>query len=319
MSGHAHHHDHDHHGHDHHGHAHHSHAPVGASDRVFAIGVALNGGFVVVEAGIGLYSNSVALLADAGHNLSDVLGLLLAWGAQALARRPPSARYTYGLRSSTIWAALINAAILLAAVAFITWEAMGRFSNPQAVAPAWVIGAALVGVVVNGATAMLFLKSKESDLNARGAYLHMAGDAAISLGVALAGLGIIATGWLWLDPAVSLVVCALIVLGTWGLLRESLGLSLHSVPSSIRVSAVRESLERLPGVASVHDLHVWAMSTTETAMTAHLVMPGGHPGDEFLEHTARDLEHSFGICHSTLQIERGDTGHQCRLAPDDVV
>jgi cobalt-zinc-cadmium efflux system protein len=311
----AHSHGHHHHGHDH-GHRHHDHGP-GVPDRIFALGVALNGTFVLVEAVIGLYANSVSVLADAGHNLSDVLGLVLAWGAQVLARRPPSGRYTYGLRSSTIWAALLNAAVLLVAVGCIAWEAIGRFSHPPPLAAGWVIGVALAGVLVNGATALLFVRGKDRDLNARGAYLHMAADAAISLGVAIAGIAILATGLLWIDPVVSLAVCALILWATWGLLRESLGLSLQSVPSSIHVAAVRECLEKLQGVASVHDLHVWAMSTTETALTAHLVMPAGPPGDDFLEHAAHELEHRFGIGHTTLQIERGDRA--CSLAPDDVV
>ena len=289
------------------------------ADRAFAFGVALNTGFVVLETVVGLHANSVAVLADAGHNLSDVLALLLAWGAQVLARRPPSGRFTYGLRSTTIWAALINAAVLLLVVGGIAWEAMTRLHAPESVAPNWVIGAALAGVAVNGITAALFHRGRASDLNARAAYLHMMADAAVSLGVALAGALILATGSLWIDPVVSLIVAAVIVWGTWGLLRESLDLSLHSVPTSIEVRAVRECLEHLPGVASVHDLHVWAMSTTETALTAHLVMPEGHPGDAFLAGAAHALEERFGICHSTLQLERGDSPHPCRLAPDDVV
>ena len=281
--------------------------------------MALNAGFVLVEVLVGLHANSVAVLADAGHNLSDVLALLLAWGAQVLARRPPSGRFTYGFRSSTIWAALINAAVLLLAVGGIAWEALTRLYTPEPLAPGWVIGVALAGVLVNGITAMLFHRGKSTDLNARAAYLHMAADAAISLGVALAGGLIIATGWLWIDPLVSLVVSAFIIGGTWGLLRESLDLSLHSVPTSIRVQAVRQWLEQLPGVGSVHDLHVWGMSTTETALTAHLVMPDGHPGDGFLGQVATELDERFGIGHATLQIERGDAATPCRLAPDDVV
>jgi cobalt-zinc-cadmium efflux system protein len=303
----------------HHGHDH-AHGRAPSHDRAFAIGVALNAGFVLVEAGVGLYANSMAVLADAGHNLSDVLGLLLAWGAGALlARRPPSERYTYGLRSSTIWAALINAVILLVAVGSIAWESLGRITAPREVDAGWVIGVALLGAVINGATAVLFLKGKDSDLNLRSAYLHMAGDAAISVGVAISGVAMIASGWLWIDPAVSLAVSVLIVYSTWGVLRESLDLSLHSVPSSVRLGAVMDYLQHLSGVASVHDLHVWAMSTTETALTAHLVMPQGHPGDTFLASAAHHLEHHFGICHATLQIEQGDPEHPCKLAPDDVV
>jgi cobalt-zinc-cadmium efflux system protein len=302
------------HAHDHsHPHGHTRHA------RAFALGVALNIAFVLIEAGFGFYANSVALLADAGHNLSDVLGLLLAWGAAALARRPPSKRYTYGLRSSTIWAALANATALLVAVGGIAWEAVVRIVHPEAVQGGVVIAVALSGVIINGATAALFLRGKERDLNIRGAYLHMAADAAVSLGVAVAGVAILWTGWTWIDPAVSLAVAALIVWGTWGLLRESLALSLHSVPDGIEVAAVREHLARLPGVSAVHDLHVWAMSTTETALTAHLVMPGGHPGDEFLQQTGHELEHRFRIGHATLQIETGDPGNSCKLEPDEVV
>ena len=283
------------------------------SGRVFMLAVVLNLAYLLAEAGIGLYANSVAVLADAGHNLSDVLALLLAWGAGALARRPSSARFTYGLGSSTIWAALINAVVLLIAVGSIAWEALGRFFTVQTVQSSWIIGIALVGVVVNGATAALFFGGRKSDLNVRGAFLHMAADAAVSLGVALAGALILATGWNWIDPAVSLVVSALIVYGTWGLLREALGMSLHSVPGSIRYEAVMEFLCALPGVESVHDLHVWGMSTAETALTAHLVVPEGHPGDAFLDHAAHELEGRFGICHATLQIEHGDGDHPCKL------
>lgn len=288
-------------------------------DRAFAAGIALNVAFVLVEAGFGLYAGSLALLADAGHNLSDVLGLGLAWGAAALARRPPSGRYTYGLRASTIWAALANAVALLVAVGAIAWEAIGRFGNPLAIDSRIVIAVALVGVVVNSATAAFFLRGKDRDLNLRGAYLHMAADAAISLGVAVAGALILWTGWSWIDPLVSLSIAALIVYGTWGLLRESLALALHSVPDSIELGAVRAFLERLPGVASVHDLHVWAMSTTESALTAHLVMPAGHPGDAFLDGACRELERRFGIGHATLQIEIGEPANACRLESDRVV
>ena len=304
------------HAHDH-SHAH-SREPV-RYDRAFALGVGLNVAFVLVEVGFGFYANSVALIADAGHNLSDVLALLLAWGASVLAHRPPSARYTYGLRGSTILAALANAVALLVAVGAIAWEAVGRIVHPVAVEGGVVIAVALVGVVINSATAALFMRGRAQDLNIRGAYLHMVADAAVSLGVAVAGVAILWTGWTWLDPAVSLAIAALIVIGTWGLLRESLALSLQSVPTSIRLDTVREYLARLPGVTAVHDLHVWAMSTTETALTAHLVMPNGHPGDVFLERATHDLEHRFGIGHATLQIEIGDNDAQCRLEPDHVV
>ncbi|OGA16522.1 MAG: cobalt transporter [Betaproteobacteria bacterium RIFCSPLOWO2_02_FULL_66_14] len=287
--------------------------------RAFALGVALNAAFVVVEAGFGFYADSLALLADAGHNLSDVLGLALAWGAAALARRPPGGRFTYGLRGSTIWAALANAMILLVAVGAIAWEALNRFGAPQPVAAEIVIWVALAGALVNGASAALFLRSRKHDLNARGAFLHMAADAAISLGVAIAGVAILWSGWGWLDSAVSLVIAAFIVAGTWGLMREALALALHSAPREIELPAVRAQLEALPGVTGVHDLHVWAMSTTEIALTAHLMIPSGHPGDAFLASAAHALEARFRIGHATLQIERGDGAAPCHLAPDDVV
>lgn len=288
-------------------------------DRAFAIGVALNVTFVLVEAGFGFYADSVALLADAGHNLSDVLGLALAWGAGVLARRAPEGRFTYGLRGSTIWAALANAIALLVAVGAIAWEALQRLTNPAPVAAGVVIAVACGGVAINGASAALFMRGRHKDLNVRGAFLHMAADAAVSLGVALAGLGMLWAGWTWLDPAASLVIAALIVYGTWGLLGESLALALHSAPRNIELAAVRAHLVRLPGVGGVHDLHVWAMSTTEVALTAHLVMPEGHPGDAFLERVAHELSDRFSIGHATLQIERGDTGNRCRLEPEEVV
>ena len=290
----------------------------GFHDRAFALGVALNAGYVVVEGAVGFHANSVAVLADAGHNLSDVLALVLAWGAGALARRRASERFTYGLGSSTIWAALVNAVALLVAVGSIAWEAIGRLFDPPTMQPVWIIAVALAGVAVNGATAALFFGGRKRDLNVRGAYLHMVADAAVSLGVAVAGGLIVATGWLWLDPAASLAVSAVIVYGTWDLLREALGMSLHSVPSSIRYATVMDFLTGLPGVDSVHDLHVWGMSTAETALTAHLVMRHGHPGDAFLEHTAHELEKRFGISHSTLQIEHGDAG-PCKLEEHHVV
>ena len=292
---------------------------VALPDRAFAIGIAINTCYVVIEGVVGLYANSVAVLADAGHNLSDVLALILAWGAAALARRRSSQRFTYGLGSSTIWAALINAVVLLVAVGSIAWEAIGRLFQPATLHPVWIIAVALAGVLVNGATAALFFAGRQRDLNVRGAYLHMAADAAVSLGVAVAGGVIIATGWLWIDPAVSLVVSAFIVYGTWGLLLEALGMSLHSVPSSVRYASVMDYLGGLPGVDSVHDLHVWGMSTSDTALTAHLVMPKGHPGDAFLEDAAHQLERRFGICHATLQIEHGDAGHPCKLVEHHVV
>jgi cobalt-zinc-cadmium efflux system protein len=301
------------------GHGAHAHREAAQPDRAFALGLGLNVAFVLVEAGFGFYADSLALLADAGHNLSDVLGLALAWGAAALARRPPGGRFTYGLRGSTIWAALANAMMLLVAVGAIAWEALHRFAAPQTVAAGVVIAVALAGVAVNGASALLFLRGAQRDLNVRGAFLHMAADAAISLGVAVAGAAILWTGWQWLDPAISLLIAAAIVAGTWGLLRESLALTLHSVPQGLDLGAVRAHLAALSGVASLHDLHVWAMSTTETALTVHLVMPDGHPGDAFLERAAHGLAQRFGIGHATLQIEHGDGSARCRLEPDEVV
>ena len=300
-------------GRDHKGHA---RGPRIETGRAFAIGVALNTVFVVVEAGFGLFANSLALLADAAHNLSDVLGLLIAWGAVSLARRAPSARFTYGLRGTTILAAMANAVLLLFACGGIAWEAVGRFGHPVESSGAVMIWVAAAGVLVNSATAALFRRERHRDLNVRGAYLHMVADAAVSLGVAVAGAAILATGLQWLDPVVSLLIVAVILFGTWSLLRDSLALFLHAVPSGVEPAAVRGHLAALPGVAEVHDLHIWAMSTTETALTVHLVMPEGHPGDAFLNDLGRTLDTRFGIHHATVQIEVGDTAAACELAPE---
>lgn len=314
--GHVHNHGHTHdHGHDHG--AGHSHAPKDFG-RAFAIGTALNLGFVIVEAAYGLHANSVALLADAGHNLSDVFGLLMAWGASALVKRPPTTRFTYGFRSSTILAALGNAILLLVVTGAIAWEAVQRMVTPEPVAGKTVMIVAVIGIVINGVTAWMFMSGRKDDINISGAFTHMAADAVISLGVVLAGLGILLTGWLWLDPVVSLVISAIIVCGTWGLLRSSVDLALNAVPSGIDPAKVREHLEALPGVAKIHDLHIWPMSTTETALTCHLVIPDGHPGDAFISHTATGLKETFRIAHSTLQIERGDAD-SCALEPDHLV
>ncbi|MBF2035670.1 MAG: cation transporter, partial [Leptolyngbyaceae cyanobacterium T60_A2020_046] len=259
-----------------HAHAHH-HAPK-TYTRAFQIGIGLNIGFVLIEAGFGWITQSLALLADAGHNLSDVMGLLLAWGASYLAQRPPSPVYTYGLRRSTILAALFNSMLLLLAVGGIAWEALRRLQDPTPVPGMTLIWVAGVGVVINTLTALLFFSGGKGDLNIRGAFLHMAADALVSVGVVLAGVAILLTGWLWFDPAISLVIVGVIVAGTWNLLREALGLILDRVPKHIEPLAVRTFLRELPGVAQVHDLHIWAMSTTETALTAHLVMPEGCPG-----------------------------------------
>jgi len=312
--------DHDHHGHDHshgHGHAGHSHAPA-TFGRAFAIGIALNFGFVLVEAGYGVIANSTALLADAGHNLSDVLGLAVAWIAAVLSRRPPTPRLTYGLRNTSILAALLNAVMLLIASGAIILEAVQRLLTPEPVVTLTVIVVAAIGIVINGATALLFAAGRHGDLNIRGAYLHMAADAAISAGVVVAAGVIWATGWLWIDPLASLAIVVVIVIGTWGLLRESTAMSLAAVPAAIDPGAVRAYLGGRPGVASIHDLHIWPMSTTETALTAHLITPGGHPGDAFLVETCQQLGQRFGIGHATLQIEL-TAAASCALAPDHVV
>jgi cobalt-zinc-cadmium efflux system protein len=301
----------------HHGHTHHP-APK-TYTRAFQIGIALNVGFVVIEAAFGWITQSLALLADAGHNLSDVLGLLLAWGASYLAQRPPSPTYTYGLRRSTILAALFNAMLLLLAVGGIAWEALRRLQDPTPVPGLTLIWVAGVGVVINTLTALLFVSGGKGDLNIRGAFLHMAADALVSVGVVLAGVAIVLTGWLWFDPAISLVIVVVIVAGTWSLLRDALGLILDRVPKHIEPLAVRTFLTELPGVAQVHDLHIWAMSTTETALTAHLVMPAGCPGDDFLAHVSEELHHHFGVDHATVQVETGTGQVPCRLADDGQV
>jgi cobalt-zinc-cadmium efflux system protein len=294
----------------------HTHAPRGFG-RAFAVGITLNVIFVVVEAGFGIWGNSLALLADAGHNLSDVLGLVVAWIASVLARRPPTARYTYGMRGSSILAALFNAVFLLLAVGAIGWEAIQRVFRPEPVAGTTLMAVAAIGILINGVTGWLFASGSKGDLNIRGAYLHMVADAAVSAGVVVAGLAILVTGWLWLDPVVSLGIVAVIVWSTWGLLRESLALSLDAVPSDVEPQRVLLFLEQLPGVASIHDLHIWAMSTTETALTCHLVMPEKQPGDAFLMETAAALKQHFGVDHVTLQIEAGD--QPCTLAQPSVV
>ncbi|WP_243374337.1 cation diffusion facilitator family transporter [Microvirga solisilvae] len=294
-------------GHSHHGH-HHGHSHEVGHGRAFAIGIALNLGFVIIEAGYGFWAGSMALLSDAGHNLSDVLGLAIAWGAAILAKRAPNERYTYGLRSSSILAAFLNALLLMVAVGGIVWESVQRLIEPAPVMAGTIMVVAGIGIVVNGFTALLFM-SGHHDLNIRGAFLHMVADAAVSLGVVLGGLAILWTGATWIDPVLSLVIAAVIVWGTWGLLKQSLRLSLHGVPSGITIAEVKEMLARRAGVARVHHVHVWAISTTQTALTAHLVMPGGHPGDHFLAETQHELKERFGIDHTTLQIEIHAPGH----------
>jgi cobalt-zinc-cadmium efflux system protein len=304
-------------------HAHHDHAHQhgAASDygRAFAIGIALNLVYVAAEAGYGLASGSLALLADAGHNLGDVLGLALSWGAAILGRRGPSGRFTYGLRSTSILAALANALILLVVTGGIAWEALRRLGDPVPTQGGIVAVVAGVGIAVNGVTALLFASGRGSDLNLRSAFMHMAADALVTAGVVVAGIAIALTGLLWLDPAVSLVVSAVIVYGTWDLMRQSLNLALDAVPQGVDAAAVRAHLLALPGVIALHDLHIWGMSTTETALTCHLVMPQGHPGDAALSQIAHGLEHRFRIHHTTLQIELGDSTEACALTPEHVV
>ncbi|KYK49127.1 cobalt transporter [Bradyrhizobium liaoningense] len=325
---------HDHHGHHHHDHAGHAqdhdhehglglglghahvHAPA-SFGKAFAIGISLNIALVVAEAVYGYLGNSTALLADAGHNLSDVLGLVVAWGASIAARRAPSGRFTYGLRASTILAALANAVFLLVATGAIGWEAILRLQQPEPVAGVTVMVVAGIGILINGFTAMLFASGRKDDINIEGAYLHMAADAAVSLGVVVSAALIIWTGWLWLDPITSLVICAVILWSTTSLLRGSIDMSMAAAPKGTDLAAIRAFLLARPGVSGIHDLHVWPISTTETALTCHLVIPAG-TDDAFLMQTAQLLKTSFRIGHTTLQVEtHPDNG--CALAPDDVV
>jgi len=298
----------------HHGHAKathqgHDHAPTDFG-RAFLIGILLNLGFVAVETFYGLVSNSVALLADAGHNLSDVLGLVLAWGAAALSKRKPSANFTYGLRRSSILSALFNAMFLLVAVGAIAFEAVQRIDDPQPVAGQTVMAVAAIGIIINGVTALMFARGGKRDLNIRGAYLHMAADAAVSAGVVISGLLVLQTGWQWIDPVTSLVIVAVILAGTWGLLRRSVNMALDRVPEHIPPAEVRTVLEGLTGVTQVHDLHIWSLSTTDVALTCHLVMPAGCPGDVFLREVSELLRERFEIGHSTIQVER-EEGAPC--------
>jgi cobalt-zinc-cadmium efflux system protein len=328
-SGHDHDHDHDHdHGHEHaredvhgdehereRGHAHdHGHAHGIATQGIntrMAIAVGLNLIFVVIEGGFGFLSNSVALIADAGHNLSDVLGLVCAWAAMYLGRRPPGARFTYGLGRSSVLAALTNAVLLLTACGAIAWEAVGRLASPPAVAGAVVMGVAASGIVVNGLSAWMLHAGSHGDLNRRSAFIHMLGDAAVSVGVLLSGAIIMYTGWTRLDPIVSLLIVAAILVSTWGLLRDSLHLSLDGVPESVNTSAVMSFLAGQRGVTDVHDLHIWALSTTSVALTAHLVVPDRGAEDALLDSVTPNLKRRFHIHHATLQIERDRCEHGC--------
>ena len=284
----------------------HSHSHGANYNHAFIIGITLNVLFVLAEAFYGWQADSLALLSDAGHNLSDVLGLLMAWGGFYLARLRPNQKHTYGLGRATMMAALFNALILLVAIGGIAWEAISRFSHPVPIQGGIVMLVAAVGVVINGITAWLFMSGNKDDLNLRGAFLHMAVDALVSLGVVIAGALFIWTGWTWLDPAISLVIAVVILLGTWGLLHQSLHLSMDGVPASVELDAVKSYLSALPEVSEVHDLHVWAMSTSEIALTVHLVVRDEHPKGDFLNRVAEKLHDNFAIEHSTIQIETAD-------------
>ena len=287
---------------------HHDHAPIDYN-RAFLIGVALNVSFVIVEATFGIIGGSLALLADAGHNLSDVLNLMLAWGANILANRPATKKRTYGFRRATILASLLSPTLLLVALGGIAWEACGRIFQPAPINGPTVITVAAFGFVVNTTTALLFFKGQRHDLNIKAAFLHMAADAAVSLGVVVAGTIIVATGWLWIDPAISLLIAAIILVGTWGLLRDSANLAIDAVPDHINPQEVRQYLAGCSGVTEVHDLHIWALSTTNTALTVHLVIPDLLDPDELLELITQQLHSRFNIDHSTIQIERGTLKH----------
>jgi len=306
---------HDHAGHNHAGH-HHGHAPKDFGP-IFAVVTALNVALVVLQVVYGIIANSVALLADAGHNFGDALGLLLAWGAHVMARAAPTRRHTYGFRSASILAAVANGVILLVATGAIAWEAIHRFFEADEVAGATVMAVAGAGIAINGLSAWLLMAGQKKDLNIRGAFLHLVGDADVSAGVVVAGGLIVLTGWHWLDPAASLAISAVIVWSTWGLLSNAINLSLDAVPRGINPDVVRGYLQSLSGVTSVHDLHIWAVSTTETALTVHLVMPQGHPGDQFFMLVCRHLHEQFDIGHPTIQVELD--GQDCKLAPDHVV
>lgn len=302
-----------------HGHSH-SHSAPKNFNKAFAIGIFLNLGFVIVEAGYGFVAKSLALVADAGHNLSDVVGLILAWAAVWLSQRKPTNRFTYGLRRSSILSALLNAVLLLIAVGGIAWEAIRRFWNPTPVETGTVIVVAFIGILINSVTALLFMSGRKDDMNIRGAYMHMAADALVSVGVVTAGLVIAYTQWLWIDPAISIIIAVVITLGTWGLLKDSVNLAMDAVPNGIHLPDVKTYLSQLEGVQEVHDLHIWAMSTTETALTVHLVMAKTFQTDAFLAKVSVELKQDYKIDHPTIQIESGDVASfYCALKPDEVV
>jgi cobalt-zinc-cadmium efflux system protein len=302
-----------------HGHEHHDHVDANRHDAAFAIGVGLNAALVAAQIVFGLLAGSLALIADAGHNLGDVLGLALAWWAATLSRRPPTARRTYGYGRSSILASLANAAILLVGVGAIALEAIRRLLAPGPVAGLTVMWVALAAIAVNGITALLFMRGRERDLNIRGAFLHMAADAGVSFGVVIAAVLIHFTGWVRLDPLMGLVISAVIVASSWSLLRQSLHMAMDGVPEGLDRTAVEAWLRDLPWVADMHDLHIWSLSTTETALTVHLVCPAAVPDDRALFDASAGLAERFGIGHATFQVERGDPAHPCALAPADVI
>jgi cobalt-zinc-cadmium efflux system protein len=316
------HHDHDHHDHGHghhhdHGHGHHHHhGDPNTMGRAFAIAIVLNTAFVGIEFFYGFLANSTALMADAGHNLSDVLGLMLAWGAAILAKRVPNHKYTYGLRSTSMLAALFNAMLLMAACGGIAWEAVQQLVHPDPVAGLTVSVVAGIGILVNGFSAWLFMAGSKDDINIRGAYLHMAADAAISLGVLIAGVIVRYTAWNWLDPLVSMIIVAFIVVSTWSLLKQSLRMMLAAVPDNVDRAAIEQFLRQQPGVSEVCDLHIWAMSTTENALTAQLVTPAGYPGDAAIDAISKELREEFSIQHSTLQTRLDASAQECCLKPE---
>jgi cobalt-zinc-cadmium efflux system protein len=302
-----------------HGHEHHDHVDANRHDAAFAIGVGLNAALVAAQIVFGLLAGSLALIADAGHNLGDVLGLALAWWAATLSRRPPTARRTYGYGRSSILASLANAAILLVGVGAIALEAIRRLITPGPVAGLTVMWVALAAIAVNGITALLFMRGRERDLNIRGAFLHMAADAGVSFGVVIAAVLIHFTGWVRLDPLMGLLISAVIVASSWSLLRQSLHMAMDGVPEGLDRTAVEAWLRDLPWVADMHDLHIWSLSTTETALTVHLVCPAAVPDDRALFDASAGLAERFGIGHATFQVERGDPAHPCALAPADVI
>ena len=284
-------------------------------NRAFAIGVLLNIVFVIIEAGYGIAAGSLALIADAGHNLSDVLGLLLAWGAAFMAAKPTTEKRTYGFRKATIIASLASAILLLVALGGIAWEAFGRFFDPKPVEGIPVIIVAGIGVIINTITALLFVSGRKHDLNIKGAFLHMAADAGVSLGVVIGGVIIMKTGWMVVDPMISLLIVLVILVGTWSLLRDSMNLAMDSVPEGINIAGIREFLAGLENVSQIHDLHVWALSTTEVALSVHLIMVDDSLKNNFLSKVQQELHDSFNIEHSTIQIER-ESDENCPLNND---